>query len=386
MKLIPSKLKFKKITKRRGSVVVTMPVMLGGLIFVAAIMVDIGSFYVNKSQMQNAADAAAIAAAMKIGNDRSAASLETAKAYASDFANKNQVGRGDVLVADDISMGIWDYSGGGFSPGADVNNANSFQITVRRGGAASDGLGSYFSRCFGLSDFEAVAKSTVVMSGASAAVGVPLALRAPGFGAINPNLTQTNPDFDGPCCPNDGIEFAVGDKVVLMATGNNKVTSHLALKFNPENVGSGDHAGNRDYMYKLLDGTVEGMVMRVGDEATVHDKGTKPRNFRWKLEQRMLLAADDPKRCIVLPVVELTSNSKNGAGKIDGKVRICDFVCVYVSEKMSYQVKNPSNTSKNLTQTVILGEIRNRRAATIGGGQTPSGAGGKSVTSAALVN
>ena len=63
MELIPSKLKFKKITKRRGSVVVTMPVMLGGLIFVAAIMVDIGSFYVNKSQMQNAADAAAIAAA-----------------------------------------------------------------------------------------------------------------------------------------------------------------------------------------------------------------------------------------------------------------------------------------------------------------------------------
>ena len=114
MKLTPRNLRIQKREKRRGSVVVTMPVMLGGLIFVAAIMVDIGSFYVNKSQMQNAADAAAIAAAMKIGNDRSAASLETARAFASDFANKNQVGRGDVLVADDISMGIWDYSGGGF--------------------------------------------------------------------------------------------------------------------------------------------------------------------------------------------------------------------------------------------------------------------------------
>ena len=361
--------------KRRGSVVVTMPVILGGLIFVAAIMVDIGSFYVNKSQMQNAADAAAIAAAMKIGNDRSAASLETAKAYASDFANKNQVGRGDVLVADDISMGIWDYSGGGFSPGADVNNANSFQITVRRGGAASDGLGSYFARCFGLNDFEAVAKSTVVMSGASAAVGVPLALRAPGFGAINPKLTQTNPNFDGPCCPDDNVEFAVGDTVVLMATGNNKVTSHLALEFT-----------DRANMYKLLDGSSDGMVMRVGDEVAVHDMGTKPRNFRWKLEQRTLLSEDDPKRCIVVPVVELLSDSKNGAGKINKKVRFCDFVCVYVWKKMSYQVINPSNSSKKLTQTVILGQIRNRRAATIGGGQTPSGAGGKSVTSAALVN
>ncbi|MGI9496065.1 MAG: pilus assembly protein TadG-related protein [Mariniblastus sp.] len=375
MKLTPRNLRIQKREKRRGSVVVTMPVMLGGLIFVAAIMVDIGSFYVNKSQMQNAADAAAIAAAMKIGNDRSAASLETAKAYASDFANKNQVGRGDVLVADDISMGIWDYSGGGFSPGADVNNANSFQITVRRGGAASDGLGSYFSRCFGLNDFEAVAKSTVVMSGASAAVGVPLALRAPGFGAINPKLTQTNPNFDGPCCPDDNVEFAVGDTVVLMATGNNKVTSHLALEFT-----------NRANMYKLLDGSSDGMVMRVGDEVGVHDMGTKPRNFRWKLEQRTLLSEDDPKRCIVVPVVELLSDSKNGAGKINKKVRICDFVCVYVWKKMSYQVINPSNSSKKLTQTVILGQIRNRRAATIGGGQTPSGAGGKSVTSAALVN
>lgn len=375
MKTIPTNLSNQKRKERRGSVVVTMPVMLGGLIFVAAIMVDIGSFYVNKSQMQNAADAAAIAAAMKIGNDRSAASLETAKAYASDFANKNQVGRGDVLVADDISMGIWDYSGGGFSPGADVNNANSFQITVRRGGAASDGLGSYFSRCFGLNDFEAIAKSTVVMSGASAAVGVPLALRAPGFGAINPKLTQTNPNFDGPCCPDDNVEFAVGDTVVLMATGNNKVTSHLALQFT-----------NRANMYKLLDGSSDGMVMRVGDEVAVHDMGTKPRNFRWKLEQRTLLSPDDPKRCIVVPVVELLSDSKNGAGKINKKVRICDFVCVYVWKKMQYQVTNPTNSKKQLTQTVILGQIRNRRAATIGGGQTPSGAGGKSVTSAALVN
>lgn len=365
---------------------VTMPVMLGGLIFVAAIMVDIGLFYVNKSQMQNAADAAAIAAAMRIGNDRSATALASAKAYASSFANKNQVGRGDVLVADDISMGIWDYSGGGFSPGADVNNANSFQITVRRGGAASDGLGSYFSRCFGLNDFEAVARSTVVMSGASAAVGVPLALRAPGFGAINPKLTEVNPNFDGPCCPDDGVEFAVGDKVVLLATGNKKVTAHLALSFNPTNSGSGNHAGNRSYMYKLLNGTVDGVVMRVGDEAAVHDKGLNSRNFRWQLEQRTLLAADDPKRCIIVPVVELMSNSKNGAGKIQNKVRICDFVCVYVWKKMQYQVKNPNKPSKNLTQTVILGEIRNRRAATIGGGQTPSGAGGKSVTSTALVN
>jgi len=375
VKTIPTNFKNQMRVKRRGSVVVTMPVILGGLIFVAAIMVDIGSFYVNKSQMQNAADAAAIAAAMKIGNDRSAASLETAKAYASDFANRNQVGRGDVLVADDISMGIWDYSGGGFSPGADVNNANSFQITVRRGGAASDGLGSYFSRCFGLNDFEAVAKSTVVMSGASAAVGVPLALRAPGFGAINPMLTQTNPNFDGPCCPDDNVEFAVGDTVVLMATGDTKVTSHLALKFR-----------NRDNTYKLLDGSSDGIIMRVGDEVAVHDMGIKSRNFRWKLEQRTLLSPDDPKRCIVVPVVELLSDSKNGAGKINKNVRICDFVCVYVWKKMQYRVTNPTNSKKQLTQTVILGQIRNRRAATIGGGQTPSGAGGKSVTSAALVN
>jgi len=375
VKTIPTNFKNQMRVKRRGSVVVTMPVILGGLIFVAAIMVDIGSFYVNKSQMQNAADAAAIAAAMKIGNDRSAASLETAKAYASDFANRNQVGRGDVLVADDISMGIWDYSGGGFSPGADVNNANSFQITVRRGGAASDGLGSYFSRCFGLNDFEAVAKSTVVMSGASAAVGVPLALRAPGFGAINPMLTQTNPNFDGPCCPDDNVEFAVGDTVVLMATGDTKVTSHLALKFR-----------NRGNTYKLLDGSSDGIIMRVGDEVAVHDMGIKSRNFRWKLEQRTLLSPDDPKRCIVVPVVELLSDSKDGAGKINKNVRICDFVCVYVWKKMQYRVTNPTNSKKQLTQTVILGQIRNRRAATIGGGQTPSGAGGKSVTSAALVN
>ena len=224
------------------------------------------------------------------------------------------------------------------------------------------------------------------MSGASAAVGVPLALRAPGFGAINPRLTQTNPNFDGPCCPDDNVEFAVGDTVVLMATGRDEVTSHLALKFN---INSGNHAGytvGRNYMYELLDGSADGVVMRVGDEAAVHDMGKKSRNFRWKLEQRTLLSPDDPKRCIVVPVVELLSDSKNSAGNISNKVRICDFVCVYVWKKMVYQVTNPTNSKKTTAQTVILGQIRNRRAATIGGGQTPSGAGGKSVTSAALVN
>ena len=95
------------------------------------------------------------------------------------------------------------------------------------------------------------------------------------------------------------LSFAVGDTVVLMATGNNKVTSHLALQFT-----------NRANMYKLLDGSSDGMVMRVGDEVAVHDMGTKPRNFRWKLEQRTLLSPDDPKRCIVVPVVELLSDSK----------------------------------------------------------------------------
>ncbi|MGY8747945.1 MAG: hypothetical protein ACKVHR_07805 [Pirellulales bacterium] len=50
----------------------------------------------------------------------------------------------------------------------------------------------------------------------------------------------------------------------------------------------------------------------------------------------MLLPADDLERCMIVPVVELTSNSKNGAGKIQNKVRIYDFVCVYVYGKMSY--------------------------------------------------
>lgn len=71
--------------KQKGSVLILMAFTIPLLMLCSAIAVDVGSFYVQRSRMQNIADAAALAGATKLGE----ASTTDATTYAQAYINKN---------------------------------------------------------------------------------------------------------------------------------------------------------------------------------------------------------------------------------------------------------------------------------------------------------
>ena len=213
---------------RKGSVIATFPMVLIILIIVAGFMVDYGSLQSERSSMQNAADAAALAAAMRIGNINSEESREESLRYASAFANYNQRYKGDVLTADNIKYGKWNPSTQSFAA-SDGSEANAMAVTVIRGTDHSNYLVTPFMSFFGVNNITASTTSVAILSGSSSAMAVPVALRSPNFGSIVPTLTDANPSDDGPSGPYLN-RFQVDEEVVVMMYGHENA-AHLTLDF-----------------------------------------------------------------------------------------------------------------------------------------------------------
>ena len=366
---------------RQGAMMAMLPMVIMALVFVAAIMVDVGTLYVGRSQMQHAADAAAVAAAMSIGNDRSEEALERALTYGSAFANYNQEGRGDVLLAEDIELGIWDFETDEFKSTNYVDLANAYRVTVRRDGVNSDSLASYFGSMFGIYDVEATAVATAIVSSSSTGIGIPVALRDPAFGEIEAGLTAANPNLDGPSIPENSRQFQIGESVVLMMYGDDCPVAHLTLAYDELGWGASSMS-----VEKILSGEKPDVEMQVGDEVRVLDYGMGDGAFAVELEKRYALDADDPKRTVVLPIVEILDDSRHIHGQIYQEVRISDFVSVFLDDIVERDIVDPEDPDETVTVKLMMGTVGYRRANATYGGASPSGVGGKTVSITQLVN
>ncbi|MCH7727366.1 MAG: hypothetical protein IH991_12930 [Planctomycetes bacterium] len=361
--------------KRRGSVMLTSVVFIIMLCMLAAVMVDYGYLHACQSRMQNGADAAALAAAMRVGNENTPEARAEAQQWAVGFANYNLPGYGEVLAVEDVTFGIWDPDSETFAAGGDPPNA--VQVVVRRDGTNTERVGTFFMGMFGHNEIGMTATATAMLSSTSAAEGVPMALRAPGFGSVDPEVTEANPGKDGPSAPEYGDYFEVGEEVIVFIYGNGKNSSvHLTLDI--------DGAAEAD-VKKILKGESDLVEMQVGDEVYVFNEGTGSGNYGKALDDRLDLDFDDPGRDIIMAVVETLPDSRDEDGRLTGKVRIADFVSVHLDEIVEEEIEDPDDPSKTITVKYLMGTITNRRAETSWGGATPSGAGGRTVTIAELV-
>lgn len=98
-------------TRRRGVavflVLIVIPVMLG----FAALTVDVGIMYNSRTDLQNAADAAALAATNVLGDDRSSAGVARARQAAIDIVNQHyNLGRNLKIGPDDVVFGRIDFN------------------------------------------------------------------------------------------------------------------------------------------------------------------------------------------------------------------------------------------------------------------------------------
>jgi putative Flp pilus-assembly TadE/G-like protein len=123
--------------KRRGAVLVMATTMMAGLMVVTAIAVDLSRLFVLRTELQTAADAAALAAALRLNEDPSRAGPSAITAVQ---ANKALGGAAEV---DSVRFGVWRATDHTFVRSSGPIGADAAQVTVGR--AATYLLGRFIA-------------------------------------------------------------------------------------------------------------------------------------------------------------------------------------------------------------------------------------------------
>jgi Flp pilus assembly protein TadG len=130
---------------RSGMMLIYHSIVLLALLAVASLAVDYAHVQLVKSQLQSAADAAALAGASSLGRgDSSSTAATTAKAAAAD--NKAD-GSAVSVAASDVTLGRWDESAHVFTAGAAPSNA--VMVATARTAATSNPVALSFASIVG---------------------------------------------------------------------------------------------------------------------------------------------------------------------------------------------------------------------------------------------
>ncbi len=135
----------------RGSMLPLMALLLLMTTAGAALAVDVTRAFTIKVQMQSAADAAALAAAIKLPD------LDAARKAGMHYAARNLPAFRNVLRAEDFEFGHWHARNGSIS--SDESGASAVRLTLRLTDRQGNGLKTLFAGVFGggIIDIEASA-------------------------------------------------------------------------------------------------------------------------------------------------------------------------------------------------------------------------------------
>jgi len=180
---------------QRGIAVVYIALMLVVLFMFVGLAIDIGYMYVAKTQLQNAADAAALAGASQFSESTSSDTIQLdARNQAISFALKNYATKIPVTVlssstissatnelneSNDITVGNW--NGTSYDPGQTPINA--IEVRARRTDESSDSpirqVNLFFGRVFGVIGFlgwDKMSVSAVAIAGRGNRADLPITM------------------------------------------------------------------------------------------------------------------------------------------------------------------------------------------------------------------
>lgn len=170
-----------QIRNEKGAVAIFVAVTLAVFIGIAAFAVDIGYSRVARTELQRAADAAALAATRQLGVIYQEMDYETQEDYdasadvalikkaATDVALKNRAA-GTYLVIDpaDIQIGTWDQNRDPrFLP--TLSQPDAVHVTARRDDTSNGPVSTFFARIFGINSVAVSAEATAALTGQSTA-------------------------------------------------------------------------------------------------------------------------------------------------------------------------------------------------------------------------
>ncbi len=163
-----------KLKKQKGAVAIKTAVMLMMLLSLAALAIDIGNLMVARNELQNAADAAALAAAPCIyprtecGNATATApDWATAEQRARNMVTLNKV-QGVQVEVGDASSGYWDINGvrGLQTPPITKTSSDlpAVRVVITKEASTNGVVGTFLAGIMGIASMTPYASATAVMS------------------------------------------------------------------------------------------------------------------------------------------------------------------------------------------------------------------------------
>lgn len=174
----------------RGAVLVIVAVVLIVLIGIAALAVDVGYIAVTRNELQNVADAAALAATREIGSiyterlsgghtmtyaemqnyDCTGGDADLIKAVAVDVGSRNKAaGKSVIIKINDVHIGRWDAATRAFTE--TTTKPNAVRVTSRRDNVSNNPIKLFFANIFTLVGAKDDVANASVTATATAALG-----------------------------------------------------------------------------------------------------------------------------------------------------------------------------------------------------------------------
>ncbi|WP_394821734.1 pilus assembly protein TadG-related protein [Pendulispora albinea] len=180
--------------RQRGATSVFFALLLvfvvGGIL---ALVVDVGHFWLVRSELQNAADAAALAGVRDLNGLATQFPFAITSAQTYGGANRAD-GTAVTVPLTDVTLGKWDLTNKTFTPTLlKAHTVNAVRVTTRRTAATGNAVEAYFGPLLGIEEQDITATAIAVGGGPSATCGFVLALPScsvlDAFGNLNCNAT-----------------------------------------------------------------------------------------------------------------------------------------------------------------------------------------------------
>jgi hypothetical protein len=162
------------LNNNRGATAVIVAICLIMLVGFAALAIDVGYLYATRNELQNAADAGALAGAGFLGEQYAGLTYSEQQAYTftrtdivgtvNEVTRKNKAAGVGISINDaDITIGIWDEDARTVTP--TLTAPNAVRVIARRDSSANSPVSVFFARIFGVETMNVSAVATAALTG-----------------------------------------------------------------------------------------------------------------------------------------------------------------------------------------------------------------------------
>lgn len=190
--------------RQRGAIAVMLAVLIFAMIGLLGIVIDLGHLYVRKTELQNAADAAALAGARQMNSRSSGIAAAVTASIAMAAVNASDLGRTPVTITD-AQVRFGPSPDGPWSDSATAQGAASSMhfIKVDTTGIAQGTRRTWFMPLIN-SALASTTATGIAVAGPSLCEGVPIFICQPASGSFTPGQTYFFAEKSGyPIGPGD---------------------------------------------------------------------------------------------------------------------------------------------------------------------------------------